>query len=184
MNPSSFQQPLNNQPNALNNSPYLDYNNLNSNYNSLNPNYTSSMINQVPQTPPCTVPNMFTAAVVAAASHSGNSSSKLSSSNLNNSSEFPFNSNSNLNKKYLNKSSLDNSTLQSSTSGLESSLDQTIFYGTNGSTPLNKSTGLQSPLKPHQTSEFVSTSLVANNYANFAPNSNNAYWQPGKYINF
>ena len=201
---STFQQSninssaLNNhqQANGLN-SPYLDY----------NTSYSNSILNQSSQTPPCTVPNMFTAAAVAAASsgalHSqpgGTSkSSNLNANNNNQNSEFAFNNN--LNKKYLNtqpqqQSNILDSNLQSSsnsinannlaTSGLESSLDQAMFYGSsNGGLPpsLNKSNTLQSSLsKPHQTPEF-STSLT-NNYANFAPNSNAAYWHPGNLVFF
>lgn len=117
--------------------PYLDYNS----------NYPNAMLNQPPPTPPCTVPNMFTAAAVAA------NSSKISASSMNGAanSEFPRVAN----------------------------LDQAMFYGnSNGSAPLNKSAGtLQSSLKLHQTPEF--STLLTNNYANFAPNPN-AYWQPGK----
>ena len=147
--------------------PYLDYNS----------NYPASMLSQPPPTPPCTVPNMFTAAAVAA------NSSKLSASGMNGGGaanpEFPFNSSHSLNKKYLNAQPMDGSS--GAPAGLEAggNLDQAMFYGnSNGSAPLNKSAGtLQSSLKPHQAPEF--STLLANNYANFAPNSS-AYWQPGK----
>lgn len=161
---------------STHNSPYLDYG-LNS---------TPYNLNSSSQTPPCNVPNMFTAAACAA------NSSKTSNS------DFSF-TNNNLNKKYLNSQSNNlietnlqsnpttASNLQSTTSinSLESNLDQTLFYGsTNGSTSLNKSTNnLQSThsVKPHQTAPEFPASLT-NNYANnFAPNTN-AYnnWQPGK----
>lgn len=159
------------QPNGLppnsvaNQQPYLDYNS----------NYPASMLSQPPPTPPCTVPNMFTAAAVAA------NSSKLSASNGGNpNSEFPFNSN--LNKKYLNAPQpglLDGSSTGITLESGGGNLEQAMFYGnSNASAPLNKSIGnLPSSLKPHQGPEF--STLLANNYANFAPNSN-AYWQPGK----
>lgn len=137
------------------------------------------MLNQPSQTPPCSVPNvnMFTAAAIAANSSKTSNSDSFSFSNNNN--------NNNLNKKY--NLNLQDSSLQSNASanlqpsstenGLESQLDQTLFYGSNGSTPLNKSTTLQSSLvKPHQTTPEFSASL-ANNYANFGPNSNVYNWQ-------
>lgn len=151
-------------PNGNQQQAYLDYSS----------NYPASMLSQPPPTPPCTVPNMFTAAAVAA------NSSKLSASNGGNpNSEFPFNSN--LNKKYLNAQQ-PGLMGENSSAGIESgggNLDQAMFYGnSNASAPLNKSAGnLPSSLKPHQGPEF--STLLANNYANFGPNSN-AYWQPGK----
>src|SRR6185369_9759262 len=97
---------LNTTTSNNNNSPYLDFN--------LNTNYTGSMLNQ-PTTPSCAaVPNMFTAAAVAAANSGAlcnqtgvNTTTKTTqSSNLNNNdnqnSDFPFsnnNNNNNLTKK-------------------------------------------------------------------------------------
>lgn len=175
-NINNTNQPLNSsinlnsslQPNSVS-SPYLDFNSTTS--------YTGSILNQ-PSTPSCSVPNMFTAAAVAASSSGAlsnnqpcNTSSKTTPNLNNQNPDFSFNNN-NLTKKYLEPSATNLPT---------SGLDQTMFYANpnNGSTPLNKSTIQSSIHKPHQP-EFSTSSN--NNYANFAPNST-AYWQPGKFFN-